>query len=124
MPYPQCFKKKEIDSQFTKFLELFRKFHINIPFAEALEQMPNYAKFMNDALFKKKKFGQYEMISMTEECSVMLQKKLPQKLKDLGSFTIPCTVGSLNVTRALCNLGASINLMPLSIYRKRNIGEV
>ena len=61
---------------------------------------------------------------MIEECSIVLQKKLPQKLKDLGSFTIPCTIGSLNVTRALCDLGASINLMPLSVYRKLNIREV
>ena len=115
MPYPQRFKKKEIDSQFAKFLELFKKLHINIPFVEALEQMPNYAKFMKDVLSKKKKFGQYEMISMTEACSVVLQKKLPQKLKDPGSFTIPCTIGSLNVTKALCDLGASINLMPISL---------
>ena len=64
------------------------------------------------------------MISMTEECSVVLQKKLPQKLKDLESFTIHCNIGSLNDTRALCDLGASINLLPLSIYRKLDIGEV
>ena len=51
--------------------------------------MPNYAKFMKDFLSKKKKFGQYEMISMTEKYNVVLQKKLPQKLKDPESFTIP-----------------------------------
>ena len=54
----------------------------------------------------------------------MLQKKLSQKLKDIGSFTIPCTIGSLNVNRALCDLGASINLMSLSVYKKLDIGEV
>ena len=51
-------------------------------------------------------------------------KKLPQKQKDTGSFTIPCNIGSLRETTALCDLGASINLMPLSIYRKLDIGEV
>ena len=79
---------------------------------------------MKDVLPKKKKFGQYEMISMTEECNVVLQKNLPQKLKDLESFTIPCTIGSLNVIDAFCDLSASINLMPLSVYRKLNIGKV
>ena len=124
LPHPQHFKKKEIDSQFAKFVELFKKLHINIPFVEALEQMANYAKFMKDVLSKKKKLGQYEMISMTEECSAVLQKKLPQKLKDLGSSTIPCTISSLNVIRAFCYLGAFINLMPLSVYRKLDIGHV
>ena len=54
----------------------------------------------------------------------MLQKKLLEKLKDLGSFTIPCTIGFLNVTRALCDLGAVINLMPLFVYMKLDIGAV
>ena len=86
--------------------------------------MPNYAKFMKGVLSKNKKFGQYEMVSMTEECSVVLQKKLAQELKDPRSFTILCTIGSLNVIRALCDLGASINLMSLSVYRKFDIDEV
>ncbi|XP_038875099.1 uncharacterized protein LOC120067627 [Benincasa hispida] len=66
--------------------------------------MPNYVKFMKDILLKKNKFKKYEMIGLTEECSAVLQKKLPQKLKDLGSFTICCTIGSLTVARALCDL--------------------
>ncbi|XP_038896710.1 uncharacterized protein LOC120084970 [Benincasa hispida] len=86
--------------------------------------MSNYAKFMKDILSKKNKFKKYEMISLTEECSVVLQKKLPQKLKDPRSFTLPCTIGSLSVARVLCGLGASINLMPLPIFRKLDVGEV
>ena len=57
---------------------------------------------------------------LTEECSVILQRKLPPKLKDLGSFTI----GDFNFDKVLCDLGASINLMPLSIFRKLGLGEV
>lgn len=72
---------------------MFKKLHINIPFAEALEQMPSYVKFMKEILSKKRKLGDYEMVALTEECSAVLQKKLPPKLKDLGSFTIPCTIG-------------------------------
>ncbi|XP_038902458.1 uncharacterized protein LOC120089107 [Benincasa hispida] len=95
------FKKKKLDEQFSKLLGIFKKLHINIPFLEALEQMPNYVKFMQDILSKKNGFKKYEMIGLTEECSVVLQKKLPQKLKDSWSFTIPCTIGSLIVSRAL-----------------------
>ena len=54
IPFPQRFQKKKIDSQFAKFLEIFKKIHINILFADALEQMPNYAKFMKDVMSRKK----------------------------------------------------------------------
>ncbi|XP_022863492.1 uncharacterized protein LOC111383608 [Olea europaea var. sylvestris] len=59
-----------------------------------------------------------------QECSAILQKKLPQKRKDPGSFTIPCTIGSSSFDKGLCDLGASINLMPLSIFKKLGLGEV
>ena len=84
--------------------------------------MPKYAKFMKDVLSKKKRYGDYEMVALTEECSATLQKKLPPKLKDPGSFSIPCHLGNNKVTKALCDLGASINLMPLSMFRKLNGG--
>ncbi|KAI3445323.1 hypothetical protein Pfo_001988 [Paulownia fortunei] len=124
IPFPQRFQKKKIDSQFAKFLEIFKNIHINIPFADALEQMPNYAKFMKDVMSRKRRLVEFETVNLTEECSAILQKKLPQKLKDPGSFTISCTIGGSFFDKALCDLGASINLMPLSIFRKLGIGEV
>ena len=69
-------------------MDIFKKLHINIPFAEALEQMSGYVKFMKDVLSKKRKFGDYETVALSEECSAILQKKLPPKLKDPSSFTI------------------------------------
>ena len=65
----------------------------------------------------------FETITLTEECSAILKRKLPQKLKDPGSFTIPCTIGNAIFERALCDLGASINLMPLSIFKHLGLGE-
>ena len=118
IPYPQRLKKNKLDKQFTKFMEVFKKLHINILFADALEQMPSYVKFMKDILSKKRRLSDFETVNLTEECSAILQRKLPQKLKDLGSFTILCTVGNANFERAFCDLGASINLMPLSIFRR------
>ena len=67
--------------------------------------------------------GDYETVALTEECSAILQNKLPPKLKDPGSFTIPCTIGDQFIGKALCDLGASINLMPLSIYKKLGLNE-
>ncbi|KAL6553844.1 hypothetical protein OROMI_019517 [Orobanche minor] len=60
---------------------------------------------------------------LTEESSAIIQQKLPPKLKDPGTFTVPCTIGKINCGKALCDLGASINLMPLSIFQKLNMGE-
>ena len=105
-------------------MDIFKKLHINIPFAEALEQMPGYMKFMKDVLSKKRKLGDYKIFALSEECSSILQKKLPPpKLKDPGSFTIPCAIENAVFERALCDLGASINLMLWSIFKKVKLGE-
>ena len=112
-----------MDKQFGKFIGIFKKLHINIPFAEALEQMSGYVKFMKDILSKKRKFGDYETVMQSEECSSIFQKKLPPKLKDLGSFTIPCAIGNAVFERALCDLGVSINLISWFIFKKLKLGE-
>ncbi|XP_073129616.1 uncharacterized protein [Henckelia pumila] len=75
LPYPQCFKKKALDDQFSMFLDIFKKIHINIPFADALEQMPNYAKFIKGVKSKKRRLQDNEVVNLTEECSAILQKK-------------------------------------------------
>ena len=123
IPYPQRLKKHKLDKQFTKFMEVFKKLHINIPFVDALEQMPSYVKFMKDILYQKRRLADFETVNLTEECSAILQRKLPQKLKDPGSFTIPYTIENTIFERALCDLGASINLIPLSIFKRLGLGE-
>jgi len=62
-------------------------------------------------------------MALSEECSAIVLKKLPPNLKDLGSFTIPCTIEDSHFEKALCDLGASINLMPFSIFRKLEMQE-
>ncbi|XP_074336768.1 uncharacterized protein LOC141673939 [Apium graveolens] len=78
--------------------------------------MPSYAKFMKGILSQKLKLEELETVALTEECSTVLEHKLPPKLKDPGSSLIPCTIGKLFFDKCLCDLGASINLMPLSIF--------
>ncbi|XP_062112540.1 uncharacterized protein LOC133823710 [Humulus lupulus] len=78
---------------------------------------------MKEILSKKKKLEDYEIVALTEEYSAILQKKLPPKLKDLGSFAIPCSIGDSVMTKTLCDLGASVNLIPLSIFWKLKLGE-
>ncbi|KAJ9566947.1 hypothetical protein OSB04_002913 [Centaurea solstitialis] len=66
---------------------------------------------------------EYETVALTEGCSALLTKKIPPKMKDPGSFTIPCSIGGKIIRRALCDLGAGINLMPLSVFTTLGIGE-
>ncbi|KAL5578338.1 hypothetical protein UlMin_020037 [Ulmus minor] len=123
-PFPQRFQKQQLDQQFRRFLDVLKQLHINIPLVEALEQMPNYVKFMKDMLTKKRRFGEFETVALMQECSAVLQNKLPPKLKDPGSFTIPCSIGNQYFGKALCDLGASINLMPMSIFKNWGLGKL
>ncbi|XP_024964917.1 uncharacterized protein LOC112505210 [Cynara cardunculus var. scolymus] len=126
LPFPGKMKAKNADVQFKKFLDIFKKLHINIPLVEALEQMPSYVKFLKDILSKKRSLSEFETVYLTKKYSVLLTCKIPPppKLKDMGSFTIPCSIGGKEVGHALCDLGASINLMPLSIFNKLGIREI
>ncbi|KAL5546411.1 hypothetical protein UlMin_006098 [Ulmus minor] len=116
-------EEKNKQGRFKRSLYILKQLHINNPLVEALEQMPNYVKFMKDILTKKRRFGEFETVVLTRECSAVLQNKLPPKLQDPGSFTIPCSIGNQYFGKALCDLGASINLMPMSIFKKLGIGE-
>ncbi|XP_025703671.1 uncharacterized protein [Arachis hypogaea] len=122
-PYLQRLRKDGKDSQSSRFLEIFKKLQINIPFAEALEQMPLYAKFLKVFMTRKRNWGEKETIVLTEECGAIIQNNLPQKMKDPGSFQIPCIIGDINIEKALCNLGASINLMSLAMMKRIRIEE-
>ncbi|KAL5760690.1 hypothetical protein ACOSQ2_019528 [Xanthoceras sorbifolium] len=116
IPYPQRLKKYKDEKSFKKFLEVFKKLHINIPFAKALAPMPTYVKFLKEIISNKRRFEDFETVTLTEECSAIILNKLSPKLKDPGSFTIPCTIGNTKFGNALCDLGASINLMPFSVF--------
>lgn len=110
-------------SQFKNFMEMLTKIQVNIPFCESLKKMPIYAKFMKDLLLGKRKLKHDENISLAEECSAIIQKKLPPKLSDPGRFTIPCAIDSLTINHALCDLRDNINLMHLSMGRQLKYGE-
>ncbi|XP_070022059.1 uncharacterized protein [Nicotiana sylvestris] len=117
-------KREKFDNQFAKFLEILKQIHINIPFTNALLQMPSYAKFLKEILSSKRKLEEVSVVMLTEKCSAILQNKLPQKLGDTCSFIIPCTLGGVYFEKALCDSGASINLMSFSIFKKLDLGEI
>ncbi|XP_057745008.1 uncharacterized protein LOC130962867 [Arachis stenosperma] len=86
--------------------------------------MPLYAKFLKELIINKRSWNEKETVILTQECSAVIQKGLPPKLKNPGSFIISYTIGNMTLEKALCDLGASINLMPLSLMKKLAIEEV
>ncbi|XP_070013193.1 uncharacterized protein [Nicotiana sylvestris] len=122
-PFPQIlFKQKKAD-QYKKFMEMLHQIQLNIPLMDALREMPGYAKMMKDLMSQKFDFQDLSTVTLTQTCNAVVTKPMAQKMSDPGSFTIPCTIGSYVFAKALCDLGASINLMPLAVYTKLGIGR-
>ncbi|XP_022891869.1 uncharacterized protein LOC111406722 [Olea europaea var. sylvestris] len=117
-------QKMKLEEQFARFLDIFKKLHVNIPLIEVISQTPNYAKILKEILSKKRRFSNFETIKLNEECSAILHNKLPPKLQDPGSLKIPCSIENDSNCNCLCDSRASINLMSLSVYRKLGLEEL
>ena len=85
--------------------------------------MPKYAKFLKELQSNKRKLEELSTIKLSKECTTILQNKLPTKLKDPRSFTIPCLISSFSIKKALANLKVSINLIPYKLFKKLGLGE-
>ncbi|GKA79969.1 reverse transcriptase domain-containing protein [Tanacetum coccineum] len=116
IPYPQCLNKEKIEARYAKFLDMIKEVRINVPLVDVLAGMPNYGKFLKDLVSNKGKMKQIYAAFLTKECSAILQNKIPPKLGDPRSFLIPCKLANSVEYLALADLGASINLMPYSLY--------
>ncbi|XP_057747534.1 uncharacterized protein LOC130966727 [Arachis stenosperma] len=123
IPPATAVKEEGRGQPILKILRNLQETTNKIPFAEAIEQMPLNVKFLKELMTKKRSWKNNETVVLTEECSAIIQHKLPQKLKDSGSFQIPCIIGEITVETALCDLGASINLMSLAMMKKMKIEE-
>ena len=121
-PFPQRLVKKTEDGKYRRFITMLKQLSINVSLVEALEHMPGYAKFMKDLVTKIRSVT-FEDDHRLQHCSAIATRSLVQKKEDPGVFTIPCTIGSLHFVKALCDLGESINFMPLSIFKKLGLGD-
>ncbi|XP_062089250.1 uncharacterized protein LOC133795808 [Humulus lupulus] len=123
-PFPSRLKKFKKGEANKEILETFRKVEVNIPLLDDIKQVPHYAKFLKELCTNKKKLKGDEKISVGENVSVVLQKKLPPKCKDPGTFIIPCMIGNKRIERCMIDLGASINVMSYSSYPSLNLGPL
>ncbi|XP_019241000.1 PREDICTED: uncharacterized protein LOC109220989 [Nicotiana attenuata] len=122
-PFTQILQKVKDNAAYKKFLDILKQVQINIPLVDILQEVPKYAKYIKDIVANKRRLTVFKTVALTEECNSRIQGKLPQKLKDPGSFTIQISIGKHAVGRALCDLGEGINLMPLSVFRQLGLGE-
>ncbi|KAM2135847.1 hypothetical protein ACFX1R_005681 [Malus domestica] len=114
-------KKEENEKD---ILETFGKVQVNIPLLDAIKQVPRYTKFLKELCTTRKMISNKEVVKVSKNVSAVLQRKLPLKCKDPGSFTIPCVIGNTKFEHAILDLGASINVMPYSIYACMNLGDL
>nr|GEX83802.1 reverse transcriptase domain-containing protein [Tanacetum cinerariifolium] len=128
IPYPSRLNDQKLrekaTNQMEKFFQIFHDFHFDISFADALLLMPKFASIIKCLLANKDKPFELAKVLLNENCSAMLLKKLPEKLGDSGKFLIPCDFLGMEVCHALANLGASINLMTLSTWKKLSLPEL
>ncbi|CAN6716373.1 unnamed protein product [Malus baccata var. baccata] len=124
VPFPRRFMQSKKEEAEKDILETFRKVQVNIPLLDAIKQVPKYAKFLKELCTTKRRMSNKEVVKVSENVSAVLQHKLPTKCKDPGRFTIPCVIGNTRFENAMLDLGASINVMPYSIYASMNLGEL
>ncbi|XP_062170392.1 uncharacterized protein LOC133876123 [Alnus glutinosa] len=125
-PFPQALTESRKYEQNSDLFETFRRCEVNIPLLDAIKQVPRYAKFLKALCTHKKeqKLKRYEKVKVGENVSAVIQRKLPAKYKDPGMSTIPCTIGNMRFEKAMADLGASINVMPYSIYASLKLGPL
>nr|GEV36257.1 reverse transcriptase domain-containing protein [Tanacetum cinerariifolium] len=116
--------REKATNEMEKFFQIFQDLHFDISFTDALLLMPKFASTIKSLLINKDKLFELVKIPLNENCSAMLLKKLPEKLGDPSKFLIPCDFPGMDVCHALADLGASINLMPLSILKKLSLPEL
>ncbi|RDY03302.1 hypothetical protein CR513_13133, partial [Mucuna pruriens] len=122
-------RKPEYDEE---LLKIFRKVEFNIPLLDAIKQIPKYVKFLKKLrMHKRKKMkggvelgGIVSMLTKNDEIIAGSQQALPKKCRDPGISSVPCTIGNCTFVDAMLDLGASINVMPTSIYKSLNFVDL
>ncbi|GJT20295.1 reverse transcriptase domain-containing protein [Tanacetum coccineum] len=117
-------RREKANDQIEKFYEIFRDLSFEISFTDALMLMPKFASTLKTLIRNKEKLSEMARTPLNENCSAVILNKLPKKLGDPGRFLIPCEFSGINTCNALADLGASINLMPYSVWKNLSLPEL
>ena len=127
-PYPNRLKlkTKKLEELDQEILNTFKKVEINIPLLDAVRQIPKYAKFLKEIWTNRRRIRDNEVVNLGRNVSSLIRRpiEIPQKCKDPGMFSVPCVVRSTKFDSAMLDLGASINVMPLSVFTSLHLGVV
>ena len=122
--FPQALRgKKKITNQ-TEIWEVLRQVKVNIPLLDMIKQVPTYEKILKDLCTVKRGLGIEKKAFLTEQVSAIIQSKTPVKYKDPGSPTISVNIGGTCIDKALLDLGATVNLLPYSVYKQLGLREL
>ncbi|KAL6349838.1 hypothetical protein AAG906_001725 [Vitis piasezkii] len=124
LPFPQALRGKKPIKNASKILDVLRQVKVNIPLLDMIKQVPTYAKFLKDLCTVKRGLNVTKQAFLTEQVSAIIQCKSPIKYKDPGCPTISVNIGGTQVEKALLDLGASVNLLPYSVYKELGLGEL
>nr|AAT76351.1 hypothetical protein [Oryza sativa Japonica Group]ABF97271.1 Zinc knuckle family protein [Oryza sativa Japonica Group] len=119
LPFPQWSRKTSVDELFARFVEVIQRIHINVLLLDAM-QVPIYARYLKDILNNKRPLPTTEVVKLTEHCSNVILHKLPEKKKYSECPTITCSIGAQQFDQALCDLGASVSVMPKDVFDRLN----
>ncbi|XP_057779912.1 uncharacterized protein LOC130998514 [Salvia miltiorrhiza] len=122
IPFPGRMAKEQEKEELTELVKIFRKVEVNMPLLVALRSMPRCAKFLKELCTRKVKYTDDAKFQVGESIFAVLQRDMPIKCGDPGMFYIPCVIGTMKVDKAMLDLGASINVMLLSMYQDLEIG--
>ena len=123
-PFPHALNKPKKSNHSSEIYEIFKQVKVNIPLLDAIKQVPSYAKFLKDLCTVKRKLKVRKSAFMAEQVSTILSTNNKLKYKDPGCPTISCIIGNHRIEHALLDLGASVNLLPYSVYLQLNLGEL
>jgi hypothetical protein len=124
LPFPHAMTKQMKVNHNSEIFETFKQVRINIPLLDAIKLVPSYAKFLKDMCTVKRKLNVKKKAFLAEQVSVILQNNNALKYKDLGCPTISCFIGEHKIEKALLDVGASVNLLPYSVFQSLNLGEL
>ncbi|KAL0319983.1 UNVERIFIED_CONTAM: hypothetical protein Sradi_5259800 [Sesamum radiatum] len=124
LPFPYRMSKSKEDEHMREILDTFKKVKINIPLLDAIKKILKYAKFLKELCTDKRKLTDKERIIFGKNVSAVINRKLPEKCKDPSMFKLPCVIGNKRIERAMLDLGASINVMPYSVYQALNLSTL
>ena len=123
-PFPKALRKKKSSVNQTETVEVLRQVKVNIPLLDMIKKVLTYAKFLKDLCTVKRGLNVNKKAFLTEQVSAIIECKTPVKYKDPGCPTISVNIGGISVEKALLDLGASVNLLPYSMYKQLGLGEL